>query len=306
MGIGVDVLTLKPRTQYTVTEKETIYTPVVDKDGNHLTDVLTDEPMYVLSEKETTKTYKSNDELMVSVTPTIFASYKKGNWGVKGRITYAQNAAHMSMISGYAVTEKLENGDWKYSSINSKAVWPAETHRDASYKTQRNLIEGDIWPAGEIDEVSTRYIQFGMTAPTQTKIDIDKISLFVAGAGGSGMRCKAYYATNADFSDAVLIQELTSMAGNQVYTIETIPVVSIADGQSIYLRIYPWYKNEATGKTICLSDVYIHGMASDATHIETVISDHTSDKMYDVLGRQVLNPSKGNIYVINGKKFVKR
>jgi hypothetical protein len=47
-------------------------------------------------------------------------------------------------------------------------------------------------------------------------------------------------------------------------------------------------------------------MASDATHIETVISDHTSDKMYDVLGRQVLNPSKGNIYVINGKKFVKR
>lgn len=194
----------------------------------------------------------------------------------------------------------------KYSSINSKAVWPAETHRDASYKTQRNLIEGDIWPAGEIDEVSTRYIQFGMTAPTQTKIDIDKISLFVAGAGGSGMRCKVYYATNADFSDAVLIQELTSMAGNQVYTIETIPVVSIADGQSIYLRIYPWYKNEATGKTICLSDVYIHGMASDATHIGTVISDHTSDKIYDVLGRQVLNPSKGNIYVINGKKFVKR
>ena len=129
MGIGVDVLTLKPRTQYTVTEKETIYNPVVDKDGNHLTDVTTGEPMYVQSTKETTKTYKSNDELMVSVTPTIFASYKKGNWGVKGRVTYAQNAAHMSMISGYAVTEKLENGDWKYSSINSIGGWV-----DATYK----------------------------------------------------------------------------------------------------------------------------------------------------------------------------
>ena len=194
----------------------------------------------------------------------------------------------------------------KYSSINSKAVWPAETGRDASYKTQRNLLEGDTWPAGEIDEVSTRYIQFGMTAPAQTKIDIDKISLFVAGAGGSGMRCKVYYATAADFSDAVLIQELTSMAGNQVYAIETIPVVSIADGQSLYLRVYPWYKNEATGKTICLSDVYIHGMASDATGIQTVISDNADSGMYDLMGRPVKNPVKGNIYVMKGKKIVRR
>ena len=72
---------------------------------------------------------------MISVTPTLFASYKKGNWGVKGRVTYAQNAAHMSMISGYAVTEKLENGDWKYSSINSIGGWV-----DATYKL--NLKKG--------------------------------------------------------------------------------------------------------------------------------------------------------------------
>ena len=129
MGVGVDLLTLKPRTQYNVTTKETVKNPVVDKDGNHMFDFTTNEPMYVLSEKETTKTYKCNDELMVSVTPTIFAQYKKDRWGVKGRVTYAQNAAHMSMISGYAVTEKLENGDWKYSSINSIGGWI-----DATYK----------------------------------------------------------------------------------------------------------------------------------------------------------------------------
>lgn len=152
----------------------------------------------------------------------------------------------------------------KYSSINNKAVWPAESGRDTSHQTQRNVIEGGEWPAGEIDEVSTRYIQFGMTAPTETTIDIDKISLYVAGAGGSGMRCKIYYATDADFSDATLIQEFSSMAGNTVYPVEAIPVVSIKDGQSLYLRIYPWYSSAATGKTICLSDVYIHGMAKKA------------------------------------------
>ena len=135
MGLGVDVLTLKPRTQYNVTEKTIVNTPVVDANGNPVLDITTEEPMYVQSTKETTKAYKSNDQLMISVTPTLFASYKKGNWGVKGRVTYAQNAAHMSMISGYAVTEKLENGDWKYSSINSIGGWV-----DATYKL--NLKKG--------------------------------------------------------------------------------------------------------------------------------------------------------------------
>ena len=139
MGIGVDVLTLKPRTQYSVTEKSIELVPVVDADGNqvYFDDIAikdsegTDEgnAVYVESTKETIKTYKSNDQLMVSVTPTIFAQYKKDRWGIKGRVTYAQNAAHMSMISGYAVTEKLDNGDWKYSSINSIGGWV-----DATYK----------------------------------------------------------------------------------------------------------------------------------------------------------------------------
>ena len=164
MGVGVDLLTLKPRTQYTVTTKETVKNPVVDKDGNQLVDVMTDEPMYVLSEKETTKTYKCNDELMVSVTPTLFAQYKKDRWGIKGRVTYAQNAAHMSMISGYAVTEKLENGDWKYSSLNSIGGWVDATYKQplktgyltfccfAGYTKNlgcMNEIIGDIYMRGE-------------------------------------------------------------------------------------------------------------------------------------------------------------
>ena len=164
MGLGVDVLTLKPRTQYNVTEKTIVNTPVVDANGNPVLDITTDEPMYVQSTKETTKAYKSNDQLMISVTPTLFASYKKGNWGVKGRVTYAQNAAHMSMISGYAVTEKLENGDWKYSSINSIGGWVDATYKlnlkkgyftfccFAGYTKNlgcMNEIKGDIYMRGE-------------------------------------------------------------------------------------------------------------------------------------------------------------
>ena len=96
MGIGVDLLTLKPRQNYT------------DNTG---------------------KTVVCHEKMTFGVTPTIFASYKKGNWGVKGRATYAQNAAHLSMISGYAVTEIRENGEWGYSNLNSISGWV-----DATYK----------------------------------------------------------------------------------------------------------------------------------------------------------------------------
>lgn len=198
----------------------------------------------------------------------------------------------------------------RYASINSKAVWPAESGRDASYKTQRNVIEGENWPAGEIDEVSTRYIQFGMTAPTDTRINIDKISMYVAGAGGSGMRCKIYYSTDPDFADATLIQEMTAMAGNTVYAVEAVPVISIGDGQSLYLRIYPWYSSAATGKTICFSDVHIHGVAQDkGSSIDTISGDKTSNNattMYDLQGHRVHTPQNGNLYILNGEKLIFR
>lgn len=163
MGLGVDLLTLKPRQQYSVTEKSIVNTPVVDANGTPQCN-LDGEQMFVQSEKETTKTYKCNDELMMSVTPTLFASYKADRWGIKGRITYAQNAAHMSMISGYAVTDKLENGEWRYSSINSIGGWIDATYKQplktgfltfccfAGYTKNLgclNEIKGNIYMRGE-------------------------------------------------------------------------------------------------------------------------------------------------------------
>ena len=106
MGLGVDVLTLKPRQTYNTTIEQT------DEEGNVTTQSIE----------------KKCDELTTSITPTLFASYKKDNWGIKGRVTYAQNAAHMSMISGYAVTD-VNNGEQKYSSLNSISGWV-----DATYK----------------------------------------------------------------------------------------------------------------------------------------------------------------------------
>lgn len=96
-GAGIDILTLKPRTEGEIYLPDTI-------------------------------TVKVNENI-VSFTPTIFASYKNGNWGIKGRVTYAENAAHLSMISGYGVTKIKENGEWEYGSLRSIAGWFDVTYR---------------------------------------------------------------------------------------------------------------------------------------------------------------------------------
>lgn len=104
IGAGVDLLTLKPRQSYTMDS--------TDENGTTVT-----------------ATYKCKEDPVVSISPTIFASYKKGNWGIKGRFTYAQNAAHLSMISGYGVTAVNENGEQEYGSINSAGGWVDVTYK---------------------------------------------------------------------------------------------------------------------------------------------------------------------------------
>ena len=118
MGAGVDLLTIKPRQSYTwnITEKNPIYaedgTPALDENGEQM-----------FESKQVTKTFKCNETPVVSISPTIFASYKKGDWGIKGRFTYAQNAAHLSMISGYGVTKVKDNGEQEYGTLNSVSGW---------------------------------------------------------------------------------------------------------------------------------------------------------------------------------------
>ena len=96
-GVGVDMLTLKPRSEYT----------------------------------NAAGYKKLSNELITSLTPTLFASYKNGNWGVKGRVTYAQNASHLNMLSGYGVTKRKDNGDVEYGALRSITTWI-----DATYKQQ--------------------------------------------------------------------------------------------------------------------------------------------------------------------------
>ena len=55
------------------------------------------------------------------------------------------------------------------------------------------------------------------------------------------------------------------MPANNPQYVEAKPVLTVKDGQELLVRVYPWYNGAATGKTICLSDLTIHGVAVDNT-----------------------------------------
>ena len=199
----------------------------------------------------------------------------------------------------------------RYSNPNANTVWPEWTAFDASRKTQRNIITGGTWPADEIDDNPERYIQWGISPAAGMELKIDAISLFACGCGGNGMCSHIYYSTD-NFETRTTMFEMKKMPANNMQYVEAKPVISLKEGQQLLVRVYPWYNGTATGKTICLSDLTIHGMAVDAsgTGIQTITSQpQAAGRCYDLLGRSHTSLRSGlNIVRTNDgsiKKIIK-
>ena len=193
----------------------------------------------------------------------------------------------------------------RYASPNANTVWPEGTGFDASRKMQRNLLTGDNWPADEIDDNPDRYIQFGIKASKGTILKINNISMFVCGAGGNGMCAHVYYSTD-NFETRTTIYEKKKMTANKPDLVAATPVISLEEGQELLVRVYPWYNNAATGKTICISDVTISGVAVDANTtgcIELTGTQSEYSRYYTINGLQTTKLQHGvNIVQSNDKK----
>ena len=183
----------------------------------------------------------------------------------------------------------------RYSNPNANTVWPEWTGFEATRKTQRNLLTGDAWPADEIDDNPDRYIQWGIKAADGMELKIDQISLFVCCCGGNGMCCHIYYSTDG-FETRTTMLEMNKMPANNMQYVEAKPVISISGDEELLVRVYPWYNGAATGKTICLSDLTIHGMAVDSSSgIRTIQNPNVVSKsaVFTVDGRKSSGMQRG-------------
>ena len=161
-------------------------------------------------------------------------------------------------VSGIA--EKFSNmfAD-RYASPGSGTVWEGNLLVDGT-RTQRCIIEGHNWPAGEIDIVHDRYIQFGVTATKGTVFNVDSIGLYIGAAGGSGIRYRAFYSTDPSFSEAVMIADRQNNANKVMSVVSTTNIIELKGEESLYLRIYPWYNGASVDKAICFHGVTIKGV----------------------------------------------
>ena len=124
------------------------------------------------------------------------------------------------------------------------------------------------WPAGEIDENASRYLDFALTAPEAMDVRITRFAMEIAADGTSTM-C---YHLNAGFGDAftsvTTIAEKQNMTSRVIEHVDLTPTLTVPAGETVHFRILPWhnYGEVKDSKYIGLRNVRIEGQAFDPEH----------------------------------------
>jgi hypothetical protein len=127
-------------------------------------------------------------------------------------------------------------------------------------------IEGGVWPDIDIDEVSTRYIEFKASVPKGKIFNISEVSLDICGFGGNNACYDVYLSTNDDFSEPELLTEGIKIPKDKCTTVTKQLLKRVPQGRNVYIRIYPWMRvsEKVRGKSLGISDLKIKGILTDA------------------------------------------
>lgn len=151
----------------------------------------------------------------------------------------------------------------RYAKPGNPTTW-VDGLIDPETKTQRNIIEGDDWPENEIDVNYNRYIEFSVTANAETTFNIDSIGLYAGGSGGNGMCFRVMCSKDPGFGEYTLISNRPTNVTNTMYPISLNDIIELQGGETLYLRVYPWHKNKANRKSICLYGVTVKGVVTES------------------------------------------
>ena len=119
------------------------------------------------------------------------------------------------------------------------------------------------WPAGEIDENASRYLDFAITAPATMDVRITRIAMEIAADGTSTMCYHLNTGFGDEFTDVTTIYEKRNMTSRVIEHVDLTPTLTIPAGETLHVRILPWhdYGEVKDSKYIGLRNVSIEGMA---------------------------------------------
>lgn len=120
---------------------------------------------------------------------------------------------------------------------------------------------GGLWPAGEIDEVANRYIEY--TIPAKKKgLVIESITLPVKARGGAGMNIHINYGFGDAFKNVTTIYENTALPKCKTVSIRLTQPILVPAGETFHLRVLPWYDSNGKpqkGKRLILGELKVSG-----------------------------------------------
>lgn len=180
------------------------------------------------------------------------------------------------------------------------------------------------WPATEIDENPTRYIDFAVSAPATMEIRITGISFEIGAYSTGSMKCHINTGFGDSFTGVKTIYEaattaLTNIApitdkqtkefvdyGNPMQAVALTPVLTIPAGETLHVRVLPWHEHTSgSGKYLCLRNVKIEGMAFEPEGgqegIELTSADIKTSKI--IRNGQILILRGDKIYTLTGQEL---
>lgn len=118
------------------------------------------------------------------------------------------------------------------------------------------------WPAGEIDEVANRYIEYMISAEKKKGLVIEHITVPVCAKGGAGMNIHINYGFGNSFREVTTIYENTALPKDKKELVTLDQPILIPAGETLRIRILPWYDSNGKpqkGKSLVLGELKVSG-----------------------------------------------
>lgn len=174
------------------------------------------------------------------------------------------NPLSMQRYEAYAqaIEEKGKMAAFKAQGISFKQTLKPAGTKNLKLVHHEYMPTSELWPAGEIDEVANRYVEFLIAAEKKRALVIDRIVVPVCARGGNGMNIHINYGFGNQFRDVTTAYENTALKKGQPILVTLDQPILVPAGEILHIRVLPWYDSNGKpqkGKGLELGDVQVSG-----------------------------------------------
>ena len=174
------------------------------------------------------------------------------------------NPLSMQRYEAYAqaIEEKGKMVAFKAQGISFKQTLKPAGTKNLKLVHHEYMPTSELWPAGEIDEVANRYVEFLIAAEKKRALVIDRIVVPVCARGGNGMNIHINYGFGNQFRDVTTAYENTALKKGQPILVTLDQPILVPAGEILHIRVLPWYDSNGKpqkGKGLELGDVQVSG-----------------------------------------------